>query len=139
MSPGARAATAALRFYKSALSPFLPRACRYEPTCSAYAARSIRRFGVRNPKWVAVLRLRDDVGNAAAFLLSDLDVALHLVPRRLVNQRGRDSYFAADVLKLAGAIVMGKVNLHEFAAGGTSATSYFRRRSARLCGMRRRP
>lgn len=28
-------------------------------------------------------------------------------------------------LKLAGAIVMGKVNLHEFAAGGTSATSYF--------------
>ena len=28
-------------------------------------------------------------------------------------------------LKAAGAIVMGKVNLHEFAAGGTSATSYF--------------
>ena len=28
-------------------------------------------------------------------------------------------------LKLAGAVVMGKVNLHEFAAGGTSATSYF--------------
>ena len=28
-------------------------------------------------------------------------------------------------LKQAGAIVMGKVNLHEFAMGGTSATSYF--------------
>ena len=28
-------------------------------------------------------------------------------------------------LKVAGAVVIGKVNLHEFAAGGTSATSYF--------------
>src|SRR5688572_32395012 len=28
-------------------------------------------------------------------------------------------------LKAAGAIVLGKLNLHEFAAGGTSATSYY--------------
>lgn len=31
--------------YQRLVSPALPRRCRYEPTCSAYAARSIRRFG----------------------------------------------------------------------------------------------
>jgi uncharacterized protein len=33
--------------YQRWLSPRLPRRCRYEPTCSAYAAESISRFGVR--------------------------------------------------------------------------------------------
>lgn len=33
--------------YQRWISPSLPRRCRYEPTCSAYAAESIRRFGVR--------------------------------------------------------------------------------------------
>jgi putative membrane protein insertion efficiency factor len=32
--------------YQRWISPGLPRRCRYEPTCSAYAAQSIRRFGV---------------------------------------------------------------------------------------------
>ncbi len=31
--------------YQRWISPGLPRRCRYEPTCSAYAAQSIRRFG----------------------------------------------------------------------------------------------
>lgn len=33
--------------YRRWLSPALPRRCRYEPTCSAYAEESIRRFGAR--------------------------------------------------------------------------------------------
>lgn len=33
--------------YRRWLSPRLPRRCRYEPTCSAYATESIRRFGLR--------------------------------------------------------------------------------------------
>jgi putative membrane protein insertion efficiency factor len=31
--------------YQRWISPGLPRRCRYEPTCSAYATQSIRRFG----------------------------------------------------------------------------------------------
>jgi putative membrane protein insertion efficiency factor len=33
--------------YQRWVSPGLPRRCRYEPTCSAYATQSIQRFGLR--------------------------------------------------------------------------------------------
>jgi len=33
--------------YQRWVSPGLPRRCRYEPTCSAYATQSIQRFGFR--------------------------------------------------------------------------------------------
>ncbi|MBC8646340.1 MAG: membrane protein insertion efficiency factor YidD, partial [Thermoanaerobaculia bacterium] len=46
MSPGARAAVAVLRFYKRFLSPLLPSACRFEPTCSVYARDAIERHGL---------------------------------------------------------------------------------------------
>jgi putative membrane protein insertion efficiency factor len=42
-----RVLLAPIAAYQRWLSPSLPRRCRYEPTCSAYAARSIRRFGLR--------------------------------------------------------------------------------------------
>lgn len=34
-----------LRFYKRAISPHLPSACRYTPTCSAYCYEAIERWG----------------------------------------------------------------------------------------------
>lgn len=37
---------AALRFYKGHISPGLPPACRYTPTCSEYAMEAIERRGV---------------------------------------------------------------------------------------------
>ena len=40
------AVLAALRFYKSAVSPLLPPACRYTPTCSEYAIEAVDRHGV---------------------------------------------------------------------------------------------
>jgi putative membrane protein insertion efficiency factor len=36
----------ALRAYKIVISPFLPPACRFYPTCSEYAAQAIARHGV---------------------------------------------------------------------------------------------
>ena len=50
MSAGARAASAALRFYKAAVSPFLPRA-------SVYAREAIDRYGFRRGAWLALSRL----------------------------------------------------------------------------------
>lgn len=57
MSAAARAAAAILRFYKITLSPLLPRACRYEPTCSVYAREAIERYGFRRGAALAVRRL----------------------------------------------------------------------------------
>jgi len=53
----ARSALAVLRFYKAAISPWLPRACRYEPTCSVYAREAIERYGLGKGSWLAVRRL----------------------------------------------------------------------------------
>ena len=36
---------AALRFYKTQISPALPPACRYTPTCSEYAIEAVERYG----------------------------------------------------------------------------------------------
>jgi putative membrane protein insertion efficiency factor len=40
-----RAALATIRAYRRWISPIRPRRCKYEPTCSAYAAEAISRFG----------------------------------------------------------------------------------------------
>jgi putative membrane protein insertion efficiency factor len=48
---------AALRFYKVAVSPMLPPACRYTPTCSEYAMEAVERYGVARGGWLATKRL----------------------------------------------------------------------------------
>ncbi len=52
-----RIALAAIAAYRRWISPGLPRRCRYEPTCSAYAAESIRRFGFVRGLLLAAWRL----------------------------------------------------------------------------------
>jgi len=47
----------ALRFYKRAISPQLPPACRYTPTCSEYAIEAIERRGVVISGLLAAKRL----------------------------------------------------------------------------------
>lgn len=34
-----------IKFYKLAISPYWPGACRYEPTCSVYASDAIQKHG----------------------------------------------------------------------------------------------
>jgi putative membrane protein insertion efficiency factor len=46
-----------IRFYRAAISPMLPPACRYTPTCSAYAEEAVRRFGAARGSWLALRRL----------------------------------------------------------------------------------
>ncbi|HEY7714671.1 MAG TPA: membrane protein insertion efficiency factor YidD [Candidatus Binatia bacterium] len=42
----ARALSLLLSFYRWVVSPLLPRACRFYPSCSVYTQEAIRRYGV---------------------------------------------------------------------------------------------
>jgi putative membrane protein insertion efficiency factor len=48
---------AALHFYKKVVSPFLPPACRFYPSCSEYAAQAIDRHGVLRGSALAAGRI----------------------------------------------------------------------------------
>lgn len=52
-----RLVLAALRGYKRHVSPLLPPACRYTPTCSEYAVEAVERYGVAKGTALAVKRL----------------------------------------------------------------------------------
>ena len=48
---------ALLRGYKRFVSPWLPSACRYHPTCSEYMREAVERYGARRGGWMGVKRL----------------------------------------------------------------------------------
>ncbi len=48
---------ALIAVYRRLISPALPRRCRYEPTCSAYAEQAIRELGPLRGTILAVWRL----------------------------------------------------------------------------------
>ena len=50
-------AVAAVRVYQWFVSPWLGPACRYEPSCSEYAAEALGRYGVVRGGWLALKRL----------------------------------------------------------------------------------
>jgi putative membrane protein insertion efficiency factor len=41
-----RVVASPIRLYKRFISPFMPPACRFEPTCSVYAAEAIETHGL---------------------------------------------------------------------------------------------
>jgi len=43
--------------YRFAVSPFMPRCCRFHPSCSAYALEALRRHGLVRGGWLTVKRL----------------------------------------------------------------------------------
>jgi putative membrane protein insertion efficiency factor len=46
-----------LRIYKQGISPWLPSACRFHPTCSVYMMEAITRFGAARGIWLGLRRL----------------------------------------------------------------------------------
>jgi uncharacterized protein len=52
-----RALAGALLLYKRGISPLMPRACRFFPTCSEYAYQSIERHGILKGSAYALRRL----------------------------------------------------------------------------------
>lgn len=44
-------------FYKYAISPLFPAACRYTPTCSIYAVEAIKKYGPFRGVWLAIKRI----------------------------------------------------------------------------------
>ncbi|MBV8369364.1 MAG: membrane protein insertion efficiency factor YidD [Candidatus Eremiobacteraeota bacterium] len=52
-----RTALGALRLYKVLVSPLLPPACRFRPTCSEYAAEAIEKHGLLRGGTLAMHRL----------------------------------------------------------------------------------
>ncbi len=53
----ARALIGLVRFYRRWVSPALPPACRFVPTCSAYAEEALSRYGAARGSWLALRRL----------------------------------------------------------------------------------
>ena len=59
----------ALRIYKRWLSPILPSACRFEPTCSVYMMQAVEKYGV----WHGVGKGLKRIGKCHPFHEGGLD------------------------------------------------------------------
>ncbi len=46
-----------VRGYQVGISPWLPPACRYTPSCSQYAIEALQRYGALKGSWLAGRRL----------------------------------------------------------------------------------
>lgn len=46
-----------IRGYQLTLSPLLPPACRFYPTCSQYMVEAVERYGTRRGVWLGIKRL----------------------------------------------------------------------------------
>ncbi|WP_461307957.1 membrane protein insertion efficiency factor YidD [Albidovulum sp.] len=53
----ARLVALPVRAYRLLLSPWLGDACRYQPTCSAYALEALERHGAIRGGWLALRRI----------------------------------------------------------------------------------
>ena len=51
------AAIGLVRFYQFAISPWLGKNCRYEPTCSQYFIQAVEKYGLLRGGWKGTLRI----------------------------------------------------------------------------------
>ncbi|MCF8284755.1 MAG: membrane protein insertion efficiency factor YidD [Sphingobacteriales bacterium] len=49
--------TLIIRIYQKLISPILPNACRYTPTCSEYGVQAIKKYGAWRGGWKALKRI----------------------------------------------------------------------------------
>jgi putative membrane protein insertion efficiency factor len=49
--------SAPIRAYRAALSPLMPNACRFTPSCSAYALEALHQHGPVKGLWLTARRL----------------------------------------------------------------------------------
>jgi uncharacterized protein len=52
-----KAVIGGLRLYKRFVSPILPSACRFSPTCSEYMIEAVDKYGVLQGVWLGLRRL----------------------------------------------------------------------------------
>ena len=57
MKAAVRVVQAPILVYRRVISPALPRRCKYEPTCSAYAVQALQEFGILRGLVLAVWRV----------------------------------------------------------------------------------
>jgi putative membrane protein insertion efficiency factor len=46
-----------IKIYQNIISPYLPNACRYNPTCSQYAIEALKKHGVFKGIYLAAKRI----------------------------------------------------------------------------------
>jgi putative membrane protein insertion efficiency factor len=54
---GTKVALRLLRLYQISISPLLGPSCRFEPSCSRYAAVALEKFGLARGSWLAARRV----------------------------------------------------------------------------------
>lgn len=57
MTPLARIVALPVRAYRLMLSPWVGHACRFQPTCSAYALEALDRHGALRGGWLTLRRI----------------------------------------------------------------------------------
>ncbi|UCV25178.1 MULTISPECIES: membrane protein insertion efficiency factor YidD [Azonexaceae] len=48
---------ALIRVYQYAISPFLGRSCRHEPSCSVYMVEAVQKYGAFRGGWLGLKRV----------------------------------------------------------------------------------
>jgi putative membrane protein insertion efficiency factor len=46
-----------IELYKAFVSPILPPACRFEPTCSEYTKQAVEKYGAMKGSWLGLKRI----------------------------------------------------------------------------------